>query len=127
MSAHAHLRRRRALIVGAVLAAALPAACGPLPPEAPVAAASSVSTALSSINSACGEAYRLQAFHPRADLSVQEKTASSSAIVLGRLSRRHPAWIYQSKSLAQLDSMSANYLQACSLRRAARVLLQASR
>ncbi|MFL5862903.1 MAG: hypothetical protein ACJ780_19365 [Solirubrobacteraceae bacterium] len=129
MSARAHLSRRRAVVALAAtaIAAGGTAACGPPPPQAPVAAASSISTALQTIASACGQSYRRHAFDPHGDVSTLEKMASSSAATLGRLSHKHPEWIYQSKTLLQLDGMSAEDLRECGLSRSADVLWRSSR
>lgn len=130
MPAHARLRRQRAwarfpAVVGAVCAALCVAACGALPPQAPVAEASIVSTALGTIAASCGEAYRAQEFNPHPDLSGLEKMASQSAARLARISAHHPGWVYQGQTLAQLDALSIQYLEGCSLPRAARVLRRA--
>ncbi|HWE14709.1 MAG TPA: hypothetical protein VG365_14400 [Solirubrobacteraceae bacterium] len=119
------LRRRAATLAVAASCAPLSvSACGPLPPQAPVGRASIISGALTTIAASCGEAYRLQAFIPHPDLSGPESTAASSSVKLARISFRHPEWVYQGDTLAQIDTLSIRYLRACSLARAARVLQQ---
>lgn len=95
------------------------AACGALPPQAPVAQASTISSALTTISASCGEAYRLQAFTVRPDLSGLESTAAHSAQTLARIADHHPEWVYQGRTLAQLQTLSAAALRSCSLNRAA--------
>jgi hypothetical protein len=123
MPARTRLTAIRCLLVSAaVVGAAAVSGCGPLPPQAPVAQASTISSALTTIIAACGESYRLQAFHPGADLSSLDATAASSAGKLAGISAKHPAWVYQGKTLAQIDALSVDQLKGCSLTRAARVL-----
>lgn len=124
MPARAHLNPVRsiaALAAAALLAAAI-SACGPLPPQAPVAQASKISTALTTIVAACGESYRLQEFTAHPDLSGLDATAASSAGTLAAVAIRHPAWVYQGKTLAQISALSEGQLRSCALPRAARVL-----
>ena len=97
-------------------------ACGAPPPQAPVAQASIISGALTTIAASCGEAYRLQAFTPHPDLSGLESMAGASAGKLARISSRHPGWIYQGATLAKIDTLSIQYLRGCSLQRAAETL-----
>lgn len=114
-------RRGAAALATAVLAAAV-TGCGALPPEAPIPVAGDVSRALTTIASSCGESYRLQEFTPHPDLRALEATASDSAGTLARLAARHPEWVYQSQTLAQLKALSVTALQSCALPRAAAVL-----
>lgn len=114
--------RRRATALGVACAALVAGACGAPPPQAPVAQASIISGALTTIAASCGEAYRLEAFTPHPDLSALESMAGASAGKLAGISSRHPGWIYQGATLASLDTLSVRYLRGCSLTRAARTL-----
>lgn len=128
MPAHAGLRRRRPLAARSLAAVACTgvtlglAACGALPPQAPVHQASAISSALATIAASCGESYRLQAFTARPDLSGLDATAAHSAATLARIAGPHPGWIYQDRTLTQLDALSATALRSCSLTRAAGLL-----
>ena len=127
MPAGARLSRTDRRVRGATAAAAVcaslsVAACGALPPQAPVAAASLVSRALSTIASSCGESYRLQEFTPHPDLTGLEKTAGESARTLAGISVRHPQWVYQGATLSQIDTLSIQDLDGCSLPHAAAIL-----
>ncbi len=113
--------RGRLALSGALAALGL-AACGPLPPQAPVNAASLISRATTSIAASCGESYRLQEFTPHPDLSGLEASAGQSARKLEAIRARHPEWVYQGETLTQIAGASVEYLQACSLPRAARIL-----
>ena len=117
------MKRRRAVLAltGASAAIGL-AACGPLPPQAPVSAASLVARATTSIAASCGESYRLQEFTVHPDLSGLETSASQSARKLEGIRARHPQWVYQGETLTQIAGASVQYLTACSLPRAARIL-----
>jgi hypothetical protein len=129
MSAHAHLSRwRRAAAAGlAATAAALAfAGCGALPPEAPVAQASIISTALATISSTCGESYRFQEFTRHPNLTPLAASARQSAVKLAAIAAHHPEWIYQGATLTQIDALSAQLLRGCSLTSAARVLQHVS-
>ncbi|HWE10505.1 MAG TPA: hypothetical protein VG325_14225 [Solirubrobacteraceae bacterium] len=108
--------------VAVACASLIAAACGAPPPQAPVAQASIISGALTTIAASCGEAYRLEAFTPHPDLTGLESTAGASAGKLARISSRHPGWIYQGDTLAKIDTLSVQSLRACSLTRAARPL-----
>lgn len=114
----------RRLVGAACALALLGAGCGPPPPQAPVAQASVISTALATISAACGESYRLQEFTPQPDLSGLKATARASVAKLAPISRRHPEWIYQGATLAKIDALSAQLLRGCGLGAAARPLLR---
>jgi hypothetical protein len=125
MSGHAGLtrhRRRAALAVLAACAVLGLTACGALPPEAPVPAASVISRALTTIAASCGESYRLQEFTPHPDLGGLEASAAASARKLERIRARHPAWVYQGETLTQIAGASIAYLNGCALSRAASIL-----
>lgn len=109
-----------------VAAAALSlAACGAPSPQAPMAQASVISTATTTIAAACGESYRAQAFSPHASLDRFDATASTAARQLAAIGRRHPEWIYQGATVAKIDALSAALLRECGLRRAAEILVHA--
>jgi hypothetical protein len=124
MPAHARLRRgsRAALALTGTWVALSAAACGALPPEAPVPAASLISRSLTTIAASCGESYRLQEFTPHPDLSGLEASASQSARKLESIRARHPQWVYQGETLTQLAGTSVQDLNDCSLPGAARIL-----
>jgi len=92
------LRRTRPALVAGAAALAL-AACGAQQPQPPVLQARTISNALTSIASSCGEAYRRREFTPGDDLRSLEASASSSARQLVAIASRHPAWIFQGKTL----------------------------
>jgi hypothetical protein len=98
------------------------AGCGAPQPQAPVGVASKVSSALTTIAAMCGESYRAQAFSSAPDLGRLEREASSSAQTLADDARRHPQWIYQGATLAQLRAQARARLTECKLRSAARLL-----
>jgi hypothetical protein len=108
--------------LGAAAAALTLAACGPPPPQAPVEVASKVSSALTTIAAMCGESYRAQAFSPAPDLARFQRAASSSAETLAHDAQRHPNWIYQGMTLAQLRHQARARLRECGLGAAARPL-----
>lgn len=114
--------RRRAAAVAVGCASLAVCGCGATPPQAPAGQASIIADALTTIAASCGEAYRLQAFTAHPDLSSLEAMAGTSAGKLARISSRHPEWIYQGNTLAQIDTLSIRYLGACSLSAAARPL-----
>lgn len=116
------LVRRAVAVLASGCAVLATAACGPLPPQAPVAQASTISSALTTISASCGESYRLQEFTVQPDLSGLESTAAHSAATLARIGARHPQWVYQDRTLAQIETLSAAALRSCSLTRAAGVL-----
>jgi hypothetical protein len=108
-------------VVASVTCAAL-AGCGAPPPQAPVAQASKISSATTTIAAACGESYREQAFSASPSLAGLEAVATSSAHVLMEIARRHPGWIYQGSTVSQIDAQSVSLLRGCGLTGAARAL-----
>jgi hypothetical protein len=123
MPAHPGVSRRRRLHALAAAGAALGlAACGALPPEAPIPTAGIISRSLTTIAASCGESYRAQEFAAHPDLSELEATASRSARKLEAIRARHPQWVYQGETLTQIAGASVAYLNACSLPGAARIL-----
>jgi hypothetical protein len=123
MSDRTRLIPVRALLgVAAAATAATVAACGPLPPQAPVAQASTISSAMTTIVATCGESYRRRTFDHNASLVGLESTAASSAHQLAAIAAKHPAWVYQGKTVAQIDLLSADELRGCALSGAARIL-----
>jgi len=91
-------------------------------PQQPVLQARTISNALTSIASSCGEAYRRREFTPGDDLRSLEASASSSARQLVAIASRHPAWIFQGKTLVELVDLSRQDLRACALSGAAALL-----
>lgn len=100
------------------------AACGALPPQAPLPYAKRLDKATSGISTACGLAYQVSAFpgDHRADLLTLEATASSFAGKLASVHARNPLWIYQGETVAQIVHESVLMLGACGLRQAQRAL-----
>jgi hypothetical protein len=118
-------RRPLSEITSAVLASvacAVLAGCGPPPPQAPVAQASKISSATTTIAAVCGESYREQAFSASPPLTGLNAIATSSVGTLLTISRHHPGWIYQGSTMTQIDAQSARLLRECGLTGAARVL-----
>jgi hypothetical protein len=118
----ARATRRLAAGLAAAGLAVGAAGCGAPPPQAPVGVASKLSAALTTIAAMCGESYRAQAFSSAPDLGRLEREASSSAETLANDARRHPRWIYQGATLAQLRAQARARLTECDLRSAARRL-----
>ncbi len=118
-------------LVRGVLVAALAAlglgACGPPPPQVPLAQAGTVSNALTGITTTCGYAYQELAFTPHPDLGPLEASAVANVSALAPVVVRNPRWIYQGKTLGQIVALSIRYLDDCSLRRAARRLQRETR
>ncbi len=114
--------RRPGIAVAGACASLLLAACGTPQPQAPVAQAGIVGNALTTIAASCGESYRLREFTPHADLGGLETMATPSARQLAVIAADHPAWMYESTTLARLAGLSSGYLRACGLSSAAGVL-----
>lgn len=95
-------------------------ACGPPPPQVPASLANTVSTSVSDLSEACGQAY--QAFAPggaAADLTPLEQQATTAGLDLARIEQRNPAWIYQGDTLQQVVALSVRRLLECRLNVAA--------
>lgn len=125
------MRRRsqnRAFAVGLALAAVSVAACGPLPPQAPLAYARKLDRATSGISTACGYAYRATAFpgDHAAALNKLEDAALGAAHKLETVFRRDRGWIYQGYTVAEIASHSVSMLDSCGLHKAARQLKHAT-
>jgi hypothetical protein len=105
--------------------ALLIAACGATPPQAPVSEAQRVSSALTGIAEACGEAYQQRpTYASERDLRQLLSAASMRALELERVVRKNPRWIYQSETLAAVASKAVDYLRECGLGKAAEILLR---
>jgi hypothetical protein len=114
---------RRAWVLLALAAALLGSGCGAPPPQAPVAQAQRVASALSGIAAACGQAYQQDAFAPRArDHPALERAASMRVRELAEVVRENPHWIYNGESLQDIVKSSIGYLSECRLARAAALL-----
>jgi hypothetical protein len=111
-----------------VAAAAVLAACGPTPPQAPFRDAQKLDSATSGMSTACGLAYQVTAFsgNHRADLITLNVTASSKAKKLAEVYRRNPDWIYQGQTVRQIVGASLSMLDSCGLQQARRFLLHAT-
>lgn len=113
---------RRLILVAAVLAG-----CGPPPPQAPAPEAHQLNTALSTLSTACGQAFEIQAFnHDSRALSSVEGQALEQIPTVARIYKRNAAWIFQGKTVAELVQMSESYLDECGLHAAARRLRAAT-
>jgi hypothetical protein len=124
MPAHAGLALRT--VTPVALAAVLSlAACGPPPPQAPVAQANRVASALSGIAGTCGESYQQHAFGARpAGLAQLEAAAATRAGELAHVFVRNPGWIYQGETLRQVVALAVSYLRECALPGAAAALVR---
>jgi hypothetical protein len=111
----------------ALLAAAI-AACGALPPQAPLSYAKKLDSATSGISTACGEAYRVTAFpgDHRHDLEALESTAATDVHKLAKVFKRNRDWVYQGFTVAEIASGGVSLLDSCGLHRAARALKDAT-
>ena len=121
--------RPGARAAAAVITVALAlAACGPLPPQAPLPYAKKLDSATSGISTACGLAEQVSAFsgqHDR-DLITLEVTAGSSSLKLASVYHRNPAWIYQGETVRQIVTDSVSLLGSCGLHRAQAQLKRAT-
>ncbi|HEX4627825.1 MAG TPA: hypothetical protein VH137_03465 [Gemmatimonadales bacterium] len=114
--------------MGVALAAGASAGCGPPQPQAPVAQANRVASALAGISAACGESYQQRALEPRAvEPGVLETAASERAHELADVYRLDPQWIYNGDTLRQIVAVAVRDLRECDLPRAAGVLVSATR
>ncbi len=118
------------LAVPLLAAASVAAAgCGALPPEAPLAYAKKLDAATGGISTACGEAYRVQAF-PNArtarDMRKLEAAVSSDVSKLVGVFRRNRKWIYQGDTIAEISSDAVSMLHECGLHIAAEQLRKAT-
>jgi len=122
-----HASRLGACLLAAVSLAA--AGCGALPPEAPLAYAKKLDAATGGISTACGEAYRVQAF-PNArtarDLHKLELAVSSDVSKLAGVFHRNRKWIYQGDTIAEISSDAVSMLHDCGLHGAAEQLKKAT-
>lgn len=115
----------RRLIALALLAAL--AGCGPRPPQAPGPQAHRLNEALSRLSTACGHAVEIQAFTNSArDMAVTEHQAQAQVPALVAIYRQDPGWVFQGKTVRQLVTMSASYLDECGLHAAARSLRESA-
>lgn len=114
----------------ACAAAAWLSGCGPLPPQAPLAAAQKLDRSTSGISTACGLAYQVAAFggpHAPEIARLDALVSHGSVPKLARVAAAHPNWIYQGQTVAEITHDSVAYLRACGLTRSAGVLARASR
>jgi hypothetical protein len=90
-----------------------------------VSEAQRVSSALTGIAEACGEADQQRpAYSSERDLRPLLATAATRALELERVVRKNPAWIYQSETLAAVKSKAVDYMRECGLGEAAGALLR---
>jgi hypothetical protein len=118
---------RHVLAASAILLAG--SGCGPTPPQAPLPEAKKLDESTSSISSACGESYQLNAFPgaDRRDIDTLEATAASAAQKLASVYRRNATWIYQSETIAKIVQDSRSALHDCGLHGAEAVLAAQTR
>lgn len=117
-------RLRCAQTCVAILSAIALGGCGATPPQAPVAQANRVASALTGIASACGEAYQQRSFSGRlATPALLQASAQERASELAHVFSMNPAWIYQGQTLRQVVALSISYLRECGLTGAAALLL----
>lgn len=120
------VRRPAAIMLAALVA--LVAACGPLPPQAPLAYAKKLDSATSGISTACGYAYRATAF-PGDHGSVinrLEGTAAADVRKLVNVFKRDRSWVYQGLTVAEIASDGVSMLNSCGLHQAAHKLREAT-
>ena len=109
------------------LAALIVAGCGPTPPQAPGPEAHQLNQSLSSISTTCGQATAVQTFtNDRRAMAALEQQAGQQVPTLARIYKRNPAWVFQSKTVAELVQLSRTYLDECGLHGAARRLAAAT-
>jgi hypothetical protein len=132
LPAHAAASRRtaRGLALAALLAAGCAAAagCGPQPPQAPVAQANRVASAITGIAAACGELRQQRAFAPTATPEPQIRFEAQLRVdELATVYRAGPQWVYNGETLQQIVALSVSYLRECGLHEAAARLEQRTR
>jgi hypothetical protein len=117
-------RRGRLTATVVALASLAAAACGALPPQAPLPEAKKLDSSTSGISTACGETAQVTAFpgDHRRDLATLEATAASSVRKLASVYRRNPAWIYQGETVAAIVKDAGSSLDDCGLHAARAVL-----
>lgn len=90
--------------------------CGPKPPQAPKRDAHEVSSALSAVSSACGQAEEIRAFGSLGPhKGALAKDALSGGGPLRAVYRRNSKWVFQDKSVSQLVNLAVSDLQQCGL------------
>ncbi len=112
----------------APLLAAVIAACGATPPQAPSRQAMKLSVATGGISTACGFAYQANRFPgaPHAQIESIEAAATSSAKKLASVYARNQAWIYQGETVHEIVRDALSMLSACGLTDAERTLRAAT-
>lgn len=109
-------------------AALLLAGCGAAPPQVPVKHAERVSSALTGIAEACGEAYQQGApGSNRAATASIEAAATRRARELAQVFIGDPEGIYQAQTLRQVLAQAIAYLNECELHSAAAELERRTR
>jgi len=97
--------------------------CGAPPPQVPGVQANRVSSALTGIAEACGEAYQQGIAHSKhPDLTSIEATATMRAQELAKVFNGDPEGIYQAQTLRQIVAQGIAYLHECGLTQAAAAL-----
>ena len=98
--------------------------CGATSPQAPLAQAKKLDSALGGISTACGLSYQTTDFaRPgSANLSSLQKTASAHARKLASVYARDPGWIYQGQTVKNIVDESISMLGSCGLPQAQKVL-----
>jgi hypothetical protein len=122
------MKRTSGAVAPALIAALALAACGPLPPQAPLPYAKKLDSATSGISTACGLAEQVSAFsgqHDK-DLITLEVTAGNSSRKLASVYHKNPAWIYQGETVRQIVTDSVSLLGSCGLHSAQAELKRAT-
>ncbi len=111
-----------------VAAALLPAGCGAAPFQVPVKHAERVSSALTGIAEACGEAYQQGIPDSKhAAAATVEAAATMRARELAQVFTDDPDGIYQAQTLRQVLAQAIAYLNECGLHSAAAELERRTR
>jgi hypothetical protein len=116
--------RRLAPVIAVLSLMLLGGGCGAAPPQAPAGAAAKLDTSLSGISTACGLAYQISAFPPRAaaQLTSLEATAGKQAMKLASVFHNNPRWIYQGETVSTIVDDAISMLGSCGLSEARQAL-----
>lgn len=105
------------VLVGVFAFASVLAGCGATPPQAPLAQAKHLDSALSTISTACGLADQTRAFaRPGSPVPAQiQRPAARAVVKLAAVDARDPAWIYQGRTVRRIVIDAVRTLRGCGL------------
>jgi hypothetical protein len=104
------------------------AACGPTPPQAPLAEAQKLDNSTGTISNACGMASQFTDLggSQAGGLESLESQAIAAAHKLAGVYHRNPHWIYQGDTVRQIVDDSLSMHGACGLSKAQAALRHAA-